>query len=347
MTEMSDFEKSELKAAEWIIKLSEDPDNQELQTEFDAWYDESDLNAQLYDDTVKAFDVLGESKPITRDQWDEPWIDIKPASLPEPEIVPLSTIPGSSSNGFTLSQLFVHWKLSFAFPVFTIMVVMFLVPIISLNLQADYSTGTAQRKTIVLDDGSQVTLYPESAISVEFNDLERQVRLIQGAAYFDIASNINRPFSVDAGGTKTTVLGTEFSVRLQDNGAVIAVAEGHVRVDDNSTTPIINEELVVGDRLQVTWQDGAERDQVSIDDIVAMREGELVARNMPISELVNILQTYHKGTILIKSSNFEGQMVTGLFNLNDPGRTLDTLANLYGAEISQITPWILLVTDSD
>lgn len=349
MTEMSDFEKTEFEAAEWIIKLSEDPDNKEVQDEFDAWYNESDLNAQLYDDTVKSFGVFGESEPTTCEQWQEPWLDIKPQLNPNPEseIAPPHTIPGRSSNGFSLSQLFVNWKLTFALPVFTIMLVLFLVPAIKISLQADYSTGTAQRQTLELDDGSVITLYPESAISVEFNDLERHVTLIQGAAYFDITSNTNRPFNVDAGGTQASVLGTEFSVQLKDDGAIIAVAEGRVRVNDNNTTPMINEELVVGERIQVTWLEGSVRDQVSIDDIAAMREGELIARNMPISEIVDILQTYHKGTILIKSSNFEGQMVTGLFNLNDPDRSLETLANLYGAKISQVTPWVLLMTDGD
>ncbi|HWK75486.1 MAG TPA: FecR domain-containing protein [Povalibacter sp.] len=98
-----------------------------------------------------------------------------------------------------------------------------------------YQTAPAQRQTVMLPDGSRVTLGADSAVSVELRADERMLRLTRGEAYFQVAKDAKRPFIVRAGEARVRAVGTEFNVRLSAQRTVVAVAEGTVRVSAPSS----------------------------------------------------------------------------------------------------------------
>ncbi|MFT3822527.1 MAG: FecR domain-containing protein [Chitinophagaceae bacterium] len=89
---------------------------------------------------------------------------------------------------------------------------------------------------LVLSDGSIVELNAESTISypTSFDGPEREVTLVKGEAYFEIAHS-SKPFVVNAKGTRNTVLGTKFNISTYDyEGKVTTtLVQGSVKV----TTP--------------------------------------------------------------------------------------------------------------
>src|SRR5207248_1366299 len=75
--------------------------------------------------------------------------------------------------------------------------------------------ATAQLAIVTLDDGTRVTLTPESRLIVpkQFGgDLMRSVKL-EGEATFTVTPGQRRPFEVRAADTKTVVTGTVLTVR--------------------------------------------------------------------------------------------------------------------------------------
>lgn len=86
---------------------------------------------------------------------------------------------------------------------------------------------------LVLKDGTEVRLNPHSQISFPqiFQDNKREVRLI-GKAFFKVAKDKKRPFTVFCRGVSTTALGTQFTVEaLKENGALsVKLYEGSVMI---------------------------------------------------------------------------------------------------------------------
>lgn len=76
------------------------------------------------------------------------------------------------------------------------------------------TSGSRGITTITLNDGSEVCLNRGSALSYtnKFGRRTRDVRL-KGEAYFDIAHDSNKPFTVTVRGIKVKVLGTAFNVK--------------------------------------------------------------------------------------------------------------------------------------
>lgn len=96
------------------------------------------------------------------------------------------------------------------------------------------STGNQDKQVVVLEDGTCVTLGPNSNLQYpgKFSGKDRKVTL-DGQAFFNVASDAARPFTVCAGGVDVTALGTSFEIfSPTDKQYVEAILQtGKIRVD--------------------------------------------------------------------------------------------------------------------
>lgn len=99
-----------------------------------------------------------------------------------------------------------------------------------------------------LRDGSMIVLQP--AGKVRFNDVKNEksrMVYLEGEAYFEVAHDRSRPFSVHTGAIVTKVLGTSFSVKAgaKNDDVTISVKTGRVSVSktevstDTAVTTVI------------------------------------------------------------------------------------------------------------
>ena len=119
------------------------------------------------------------------------------------------------------------------------------------DLGADYVSAPGQVRTVTLADQSRVTLDADSAIAVDFSGGERHVQLRRGVAFFQV-SRTGKPFVVEAREGEARVLGTEFEVRLQPQGAQVTVVSGRVGVKAGKDAP---QQILTADQ-QVAYDAG-------------------------------------------------------------------------------------------
>jgi ferric-dicitrate binding protein FerR (iron transport regulator) len=108
-----------------------------------------------------------------------------------------------------------------------------------------------QRSAYTLPDGTQVWMNAASSLVYpeKFVDTMRLIHL-QGEAFFEVVKDPQRPFFVEAAGTRTQALGTAFNINAypEDDTVKIALLEGKVRVQsaDQIQTAILSpgEELL-------------------------------------------------------------------------------------------------------
>ncbi len=146
---------------------------------------------------------------------------------------------------------------------------------------------------VALPDNSVVWLNSGSKLSFEdsFNRKERTVTLV-GEGYFDVAHDVDRPFTVRCGDVSVLVKGTRFNVSAypEDRYVVTSVVEGHVVFSDGTAQM----DLYKG---QSTHYDLlAERFSRSLedpDDVSAWTESRFVYDNINLVELADKLsRTY-------------------------------------------------------
>lgn len=314
----SEYERAETEAATWLVLLADDPDDRDLAERFEAWRTANPLHAELWARTARAYELTGNAAPAT-----------SAAST----VVPFAR-PAAPSKRRVLGFA--------AIAAVAACLLLLAAPAILLRLEADHLTTTAELRSLTLEDGTQVRLGPESALGVDFASGERRVRLLKGEAFFDVVPNAARPFRVSAGDVVTTVLGTSFEVRLAGDGVDVAVRHGRVRVDSNA--PPVSENLLAGDWLNVRPGNGVAQGKRNIDEIGDWMGGELIARDRPMTEIVDALRRYYDGMIVVQDDAFARTRVTGIYDLRHPESTLASLASSHDARVRRVSPWLLVVT---
>lgn len=292
-------------AAHWLVALEEAPADAALRARFQEWLDAAPENAAAWADTVHVYGLMADM-PATR----------KVVPFPRRRRVLAAVLSLAVAACVTVAALPGMWR----------------------HWQADQITAPGETRQVRLEDGSMVHLAADSALSIRYTAEQRQVTLLSGEAFFDVAPNPARPFRVNAGGAEITVLGTAFDVRL-DDGVVVAVAHGLVRVDTADGT----DRLAVGNWLRLE-EGGRELGVLPLSEVAPWREGQLVARDRPMAEIIDDLRRYLPGLIVVTDPAWGQARITGVYNTAHPLAALKAVASAHGGGVTRVTPWLVLVT---
>ncbi|HEX7755191.1 MAG TPA: FecR domain-containing protein [Niabella sp.] len=185
-------------------------------------------------------------------------------------------------------------------------------------------------KTIILSDGTKVTLNAQSAllISEGFGTNDRNVRLT-GEAFFEVAHNRLLPFIVQVSRYKIKAVGTKFNVKAYSNDpySETALLEGKVQIlfsngnrDRVYKTLQINQKFVLDNTTNSDRPVPAKQDVVplSYDDAhqnieTAWVDHFLTFDNTPLSEIKNILERKYNTVIIIENNDVANYSYTGSF----------------------------------
>lgn len=197
------------------------------------------------------------------------------------------------------------------------------------GLASVYSTSNGHQASLSLPDGSHVILNVGSRLEVpsNFGTVNRQVRLA-GEAVFTVAHRSSVPFSVAAGSTTTTVLGTVFKVRKYDSDTAVSVDVREGRVSVQSTVLTANESAIVTSSGDVST---VAMDLSSFDFI----DGKLTISNLPLADAVRDLSRWYDADIQIGSPGLATQKVGGTFTLGSREELINILEKALGFRVIQ------------
>lgn len=195
---------------------------------------------------------------------------------------------------------------------------------------ADHTTSVGERKRVTLDDGSIVTLNTATALSVDYSGHERRVVLHDGEALFEVAKDPNRPFIVTAGNGQARAVGTAFVVRRKETCEHVIVTEGTVEVTVGKAAPV---RLEAGQRLGFGESDRQQLRTVDVETLTAWQRGKLIFNRRSLQSVVDEVQRYRRGRIVIANDQLKTLQVTGVFDLDDPDRLLRTLEETTKARV--------------
>lgn len=144
---------------------------------------------------------------------------------------------------------------------------------------------------ITLHDGTKVWLNAGSELTYpsKFSEKERIVSL-KGEAYFDVATNANKPFLVKTANQTIQVLGTEFNVNeYETNISTVTLVEGTVKVESPN-----NKSVLLQPNQQSTNKNGAlVVKTVDVNEYIAWKHGEFVFNYESISSAMDKIKRWY------------------------------------------------------
>lgn len=298
-------------ALDWLIVLGS-PDEEQTR-QFHAWLAADPLNAQAF---AKAQAV-----------WDGPQVALC-----------AQTLAAKPAKVTFLQRLRPHWK-----PLATAAVLvlgLFSFSNLPMRLQADHLTVVGERQRLQLEDGSKVLLNTNSAFSSTINDRQRVARLLQGEAFFEVASGRGQALEIDAGPVRASVRDTAFAVRYLDGVAQVNVQRGDV--DLRATHNDARVRLSAGESIRIGPNGFDHPAKLDANTDLAWVQGRLVFENCPLNQVLAELRRYYPGWIINTNEQLADIAVTGNYRLDQPLDVVRSLAHITSARLQEFPALVIL-----
>ncbi|QDH80966.1 DUF4974 domain-containing protein [Echinicola soli] len=149
------------------------------------------------------------------------------------------------------------------------------------------------KKVFRLPDGSQVTVNSDSEIRFPSSFGEVRTVKLDGQAFFEVVKNPGKPFIVQSGQLKTTVLGTSFDIGAypEDEGFHVAVVTGKVKVatDNGVSATVFPDEATFFDLRDLSLTKGT----YDYDQLIGWKERILKFREESYKQVFDRLSRWY------------------------------------------------------
>ena len=211
---------------------------------------------------------------------------------------------------------------------------------------ADYRTGVGEQTSVALSDGSVVHLNTNTALSVNYTSGLRQIELLSGEAQFMVAKDTTRPFVVHAAEGQTRAIGTEFVVHDQGEGATVTLLEGLVEVSVDKPQPgkAARVQLQPGQQVSYDTTDGlAQPQSVNLRLATAWQRGLLIFEGASLRAVVEEINRYRTGYVVLANDEIADQRVSGVFHLDNLDRALGTIQTQLHLSTLHMTDYVVFL----
>ena len=208
------------------------------------------------------------------------------------------------------------------------------------GLFADYRTAVAERRPVHLPDGSVAELGSATALSVAFGEDTRRTRLHAGEAFFTVAAEPDRPFTVEAGDGVVRALGTSFNVKRSAESVTVSAVRHAVAVTvgGNSLT------LAQGNEVRYGPGGLGPVGRADLAAVLAWRRDRLIFRDAPLRDVVAELERYRHGRIFITDGRIAAIPVTAVFNAHQIDDALRTITDTLPIRVTRATDFLVFLS---
>jgi transmembrane sensor len=192
------------------------------------------------------------------------------------------------------------------------------------TLLADQRTGTGERRSLRLDDGSRLQLNTASAVDIRYDAQLRQIDLLAGEIFIETARDpMARPFIVHTAEGSVRALGTRFSVRREGGMSRVCVLQHAVEV--RCTEGLAAVRVEAGQQLAFSAREAGPLRPAPIEADAWTRD-MLVVNDWRLADFLAELGRYRQGHL--GCTDAVGELrISGAFHLGDTEVVLDNLTS--------------------
>lgn len=203
------------------------------------------------------------------------------------------------------------------------------------SMLAQHRTGVGERRSLRLEDGSQLELNADTSLDIRFDSHQRLIQLYGGEILVQTAKDpAQRPFMVETAHGRIRALGTQFSVRQWPEHTRVGVLQAAVEV---STAEHVDQPL----RLETGQQVLFDRDQIDAVQLLpahstAWVHGMLSVDDWRLGDFIEELSRYRPG-VLRCATAVQNLSISGAFRIDDTNTVLENLSKTLPVKVRYMT----------
>ncbi|MBO9613159.1 MAG: FecR domain-containing protein [Dyadobacter sp.] len=218
-------------------------------------------------------------------------------------------------------------------------------------LYRHYRTGYAESRTVLLADGSRISLLPNSDLKLlrwGFGSIGRDVYLT-GEAGFVVTHQVDhQPFTVhtpDQG--KVTVLGTEFFVYTRKKGTQVVLSKGKVQISSPEMAAPLD--MKPGEKASVATDGKIAIQPLTIPELkdpAVWQEHHFHFDHTSLADASRELNAVFGLEIVVTDPALAARQVTGTFKARQADELLSVLSEMLEMRVQVGDDQVLLIPDS-
>lgn len=313
-------------AAEWVRRMEHADLSEADLSDFEAWLEESDENRTAFEAAQEAW---------TSTYVDANAIDEVLALAPEVEHRATEHLASfwraswlqimTPRRGFAIGGLFASMAA---------IIIVFTMNTETSIQEASFAvaqTTHGESETVNLADGSVIELNTSTSVGYRYTDQKREVRLIEGEAFFDVEKDSQRNFEIAVGPNSVTVIGTSFNLKYVDHELNLSVVEGIVSLTPEDAVSSLR--VAEGERVIIQPTGQVVRGTSNSSLAMAWRNGAIAFENQTLPSILRDIDRYFPEQL--EAGDLEGNEVyTGLIYVDDLDEVLNQLSSISETEIN-------------
>ena len=195
-----------------------------------------------------------------------------------------------------------------------------------------WETMPGEQRTLLLADGSRVSLNTRTRIEVRYRRGSREVELKTGEAFFEVAKDPSRPFIVHTALGTARAVGTRFDVYLDDGRIAVTTEEGTVLVRRADLSVRVD----AGQQAEVV--EGIAPISLTPIDVgmaLSWRTQRLILDNVSLGSLLHEFSRYSPTTIRAATPAIADRRLSAVLRIGDLDALKATLKGALGLEVEQ------------
>lgn len=186
------------------------------------------------------------------------------------------------------------------------------------------------KSKITLPDGTNVTLNGNTQLRYDVEPRKhREVVLMKGEAYFDVAKDANCPFRVHVNDMQIEVLGTQFNVRLNEDAIETALLSGAVQLSSDS----LLQDYQLRPGKKSIYRPASHQITICDNDGLTdarWKDGYLAFNSLPFSKVLQEIENWYGVKIQLRNQCLANDKLTGAFYKETLESVLVSLSMQYG-----------------
>jgi len=197
-----------------------------------------------------------------------------------------------------------------------------------------FATAAGEQRTLVLEDGSRVTLNTRTRITVRFARHARDVVLEGGEAFFEVSKDVSRPFTVRTSIGSARAIGTRFNVYVEEHQVFVTIVDGSVLVEGVGS----GNDVLVGTGRRAELRAGTARAVVEPADLntsLGWLSRRLEVNNAPLADVLRDFSRYTSLPLNADTPAVAALRVSAVLRTGDLGALQATLKGAFGLDIER------------
>ncbi|MBV8924423.1 MAG: FecR domain-containing protein [Bradyrhizobium sp.] len=320
----SEFDPLLRQALAWVVRLNSGEATSDDAAALELWRSRSPEHEAAFRHAVRLWRSLGDAtRKLVADR--ELPRDISEAQRPRPRLSRRSLL-GAALAASVAGYLVVRPPFGL-WPSFD-------------ELSADYRTAKGEQRHVTLSDDIALTLNTQTSIAVRSASGEPRIELIAGEAAVSAQRQAQAPLIVDAAGGRISAYQANFNVKCLDHVVSVLCLDGTVDVAWKGHS------LSMQGGHQVSYSAAGLGTASAVDPELgrAWQHGLLIVRDWPVGRLVEEINRYRPGKIVLMNTDLGRRMISGTFHLDHLDDFIGQAHGLFGATARALPGGIVLLS---